>query len=58
MADVVVTGGGMGGLVTAMLLAGDGHAVTVLERDPAPAARLARARRGRTGSAGASTSSA
>ena len=37
MADVVVTGGGMGGLVTAMLLAKDGHAVTVLERDPAPA---------------------
>ena len=26
----------MGGLVTAMLLAKDGHAVTVLERDPAP----------------------
>jgi 2-polyprenyl-6-methoxyphenol hydroxylase-like FAD-dependent oxidoreductase len=37
MADVVVTGGGMGGLVTAMLLAKDGHVVTVLERDPAPA---------------------
>jgi 2-polyprenyl-6-methoxyphenol hydroxylase-like FAD-dependent oxidoreductase len=36
MTDVVVTGGGMGGLVTAMLLAKDGHAVTVLERDPAP----------------------
>ena len=36
MADVVVTGGGMGGLVTAMLLAKDGHAVTLLERDPAP----------------------
>jgi 2-polyprenyl-6-methoxyphenol hydroxylase-like FAD-dependent oxidoreductase len=37
MADVVVTGAGIGGLVTAMLLAKDGHAVTVLERDPAPA---------------------
>ncbi|HZB72748.1 MAG TPA: FAD-dependent monooxygenase, partial [Acidimicrobiales bacterium] len=36
MADVVVTGGGMGGLVTGMLLARDGHGVTVLERDPAP----------------------
>jgi 2-polyprenyl-6-methoxyphenol hydroxylase-like FAD-dependent oxidoreductase len=36
MADVVVTGAGMGGLVSAMLLAKDGHAVTVLERDPAP----------------------
>ena len=36
MADVVVTGGGMSGLVTGMLLARDGHAVTVLERDPAP----------------------
>ncbi len=29
-------GGGMGGLSTAMLLAADGHHVTVLERDPAP----------------------
>jgi 2-polyprenyl-6-methoxyphenol hydroxylase-like FAD-dependent oxidoreductase len=37
MAEVVVTGGGMGGLITAMLLAEDGHAVTVLERDAAPA---------------------
>jgi 2-polyprenyl-6-methoxyphenol hydroxylase-like FAD-dependent oxidoreductase len=35
MADVLVTGGGMIGLSTAMLLAGDGHQVTVLERDPA-----------------------
>lgn len=36
MASVLVVGGGMGGLSTAMLLARDGHEVTVLERDPAP----------------------
>ncbi|MGZ4681545.1 MAG: NAD(P)/FAD-dependent oxidoreductase [Acidimicrobiales bacterium] len=36
MANIVVVGGGMGGLSTALLLAGDGHDVTVLERDPAP----------------------
>jgi 2-polyprenyl-6-methoxyphenol hydroxylase-like FAD-dependent oxidoreductase len=36
MASVLVVGGGMGGLSTAMLLARDGHQVTVLERDPAP----------------------
>ncbi len=34
MSDLLVLGGGMCGLVTALLLAGDGHAVTVLERDP------------------------
>jgi 2-polyprenyl-6-methoxyphenol hydroxylase-like FAD-dependent oxidoreductase len=36
MATVVVLGAGMNGLTTAMLLAKDGHDVTVLERDPQP----------------------
>jgi 2-polyprenyl-6-methoxyphenol hydroxylase-like FAD-dependent oxidoreductase len=36
VADVVIVGAGVVGLGTAMLLAKDGHAVTVLERDPAP----------------------
>jgi 2-polyprenyl-6-methoxyphenol hydroxylase-like FAD-dependent oxidoreductase len=35
MASVVMAGGGIAALTTAMLLAGDGHTVTVLERDPA-----------------------
>jgi 2-polyprenyl-6-methoxyphenol hydroxylase-like FAD-dependent oxidoreductase len=35
MADIVLVGGGVVGLGTAMLLAADGHEVTVLERDGA-----------------------
>jgi 2-polyprenyl-6-methoxyphenol hydroxylase-like FAD-dependent oxidoreductase len=36
MAQVLVTGAGVGGLSAAMVLARDGHEVTVVERDPAP----------------------
>ncbi len=36
MARIVVIGGGVGGLTSAMLLARDGHDVLVLERDAAP----------------------
>lgn len=39
MSDIVIVGGGVGGLVNAMLLAKDGHRVTVLERDPAEPVR-------------------
>jgi 2-polyprenyl-6-methoxyphenol hydroxylase-like FAD-dependent oxidoreductase len=35
MARIIVIGGGVGGLTSGMLLARDGHEVTVLERDPA-----------------------
>jgi phytoene dehydrogenase-like protein len=35
MAEILVLGAGLTGLTTAMLLARDGHDVTVLERDPA-----------------------
>jgi len=37
MADVLIIGGGICGLGTALLLARDGHGVTVLERDADPA---------------------
>jgi 2-polyprenyl-6-methoxyphenol hydroxylase-like FAD-dependent oxidoreductase len=36
VAEIVVCGAGVCGLLTAMLLADDGHDVTVVERDPAP----------------------
>ena len=35
MSEILVLGAGLNGLATAMLLARDGHDVTVLERDPA-----------------------
>lgn len=34
---IAIVGGGVGGLVTAMLLGQEGHEVSLLERDPAPA---------------------
>lgn len=36
MANIIVLGGGVCGLASGMLLARDGHEVTVLERDPSP----------------------
>ena len=36
MGKIVIAGGGMCGMAAAMMLADDGHEVTVLERDPSP----------------------
>ena len=36
MAKIVMIGGGVAGLIGSVLLARDGHHVTLLERDPAP----------------------
>src|SRR5690349_16382798 len=38
MTDILILGAGLTGLSTALLLARDGHHVTVLDRDPAPPA--------------------
>src|SRR6185437_9092342 len=43
VAEILVLGAGLNGLSTAMLLARDGHQVTVLERDPAAPPGLAEA---------------
>ena len=43
MAEILVLGAGLCGLSTAMLLARDGHQVTVLERDPAAPPEAAQA---------------
>ena len=57
MADVLIIGGGICGLGTALLLARDGHDITVLERDAAPVPDTPQDAWER-GSAGASRSSA
>lgn len=39
MTNICISGGGVAGLATALLLAADGHEVSVVERDPAPPSR-------------------
>ncbi len=39
MTTIAINGGGLAGLATALLLAADGHRVTVVERDPPPPSR-------------------
>ena len=56
MADILIIGGGIGGLCGGMLLARDGHRVRVLERDPHPPP-ASPDERGTAGSAVASPSS-
>lgn len=36
MGHIIVVGGGMAGLATALMLSRQGHDITVLERDPGP----------------------
>jgi glycine/D-amino acid oxidase-like deaminating enzyme len=56
MADVLVLGGGICGLATAILLVRDGHAVTVVERDAEPLPESAAAAAGTPGHGRASPS--
>ena len=58
MARILVLGGGVCGLAAGLMLARDGHDVTLLERDPAAGAGRPRWRRGTPGSAAACPSSA
>ena len=52
MTDVLIVGGGVVGMGLGMILAKDGHSVTMLERDAAPAPRRTRRRLGQLGSQG------